>query len=80
MDIAAKAARAQQILTDEVFTEVISVLKKDSIGVFTYPNATDEDVMEARRTVLALSLVEQQLQKFVNDWKLLERKQKGTAP
>ena len=80
MEPAAKAARAQQILSDEVFTEALSVLKKESIGVFLYPTATDEEIMEARKAVLALSLVERQLQRFVDGWKLLERKQKGSAP
>lgn len=80
MDISAKAARAQQILNDEVFKEALSVLKDDSVGVFMYTNSTDDEIMEARKAVLALSLVERQLQKFVNDWKLLERKQKGSAP
>lgn len=80
MDISTKAARAQQILNDEVFKEALSVLKDDSVRVFMYPNSTDDEIMEARKAVLALSLVERQLQKFVNDWKLLERKQKGSAP
>lgn len=80
MDVGTKAARAQQILNDEVFKEALSVLKEDSIGVFLYPTATDDEIMEARKAVLALSLVEQQLQKFVNDWKLVERKLKGSAP
>tara|TARA_R110000803_G_scaffold51114_6_gene105830 strand:+ start:2746 stop:2988 length:243 start_codon:yes stop_codon:yes gene_type:complete len=80
MEPSIKATRAQQILNDEVFTEALSVLKKDSIGVFLYPTATDEEIMEARKAVLALSLVERQLQRFVDDWKLLERKLKGSGP
>lgn len=80
MEPSTKAARAKQILEDEVFIEAISVLKNSSIGVFLYPTATEDEIMEARKTVLSLTLIERQLQRFIDDWKLLERKQKGSAP
>jgi len=75
MDTHVKAARAKQILEDEVFKEALNVILSEQVGVFTYPNASEEEIMEAHRMVRALTQLKGQLQSFVSDSKLLERRQ-----
>jgi len=75
MDTHVKAARAKQILEDEVFKEALNVVLSEQVGVFTYPNSSEEKIMEAHRMVRALTQLKGQLQSFVSDGKLLERRQ-----
>ena len=76
MDSQAKASRAASILGDAVFTDAISVVKGYHTGVFHEPSSTPDEIMEAHRAVRSLTLVQGQLQSFVDDGRLLERKQK----
>ena len=81
MDKLVKADRAKAILSDDVFKEALDVIESRHVGVFKHPNSTDEEIMEASRMVRAAVLVKGQLQSFVDDGRLLERKkQKGSAP
>jgi len=75
MDTHVKAARAKQILEDEVFKGALNVVLSDQIEVFSNLNSSQEEIMEAHRMVRALTLLKGQLQSFVNDSKLLERRQ-----
>ena len=76
MDANAKASRAASILEDLVFIEAISVVKGYHVDVFLEHSSTPEEIMEAHRAVRSLTLVQGQLQSFVDDGRLLERKQK----
>lgn len=75
MDTHVKAARAKQILEDEVFKGALNVVLSDQIEVFSNLNSSQEEIMEAHRMVRALTLLKGQLQSFVSDSKLLERRQ-----
>lgn len=75
MDTHVKAARAKQILEDEVFKDALNVVLSDQIEVFSNLNSSQEEIMEAHRMVRALTLLKGQLQSFVSDSKLLERRQ-----
>lgn len=75
MDTHVKAARAKQILEDEVFKGALNVVLSDQVEVFSNLNSSQEEIMEAHRMVRALTLLKGQLQSFVNDSKLLERRQ-----
>jgi hypothetical protein len=77
MDRKLRASQADRLLNDDVLQEALSVIKKSQIGVFTSPNSSQEDIMEASRMVRALGAIEDQLMSFVNDGKLLERQEKG---
>lgn len=71
-----KAERAKSLLTDPVLQEAMSVLKDDCVGVFSNPNASQEEIMEAHRMVRALGALETQLQSFVTTGRLIERRKK----
>jgi hypothetical protein len=75
MDTHVKAARAKQILEDDVFKEALNMVLSEQIEVFKRLNASQEEIMEAHRMVRALTLLKGQLQSFVSDSKLLERRQ-----
>lgn len=76
MEIHVKAARAKQILEDEVFKEALDVVLSEQVGVFKHPTSSEEEIMEAHRMVRALTQLKGQFQSFVDDGKLLERRQK----
>ena len=75
MDTHVKAARAKQLLEDEVFKEALDMVLSAQVGVFQYPTSSEEEIMEAHRMVRALAAFKGQLQSFVDDSKLLERRQ-----
>jgi hypothetical protein len=75
MDTHVKAARAKQILEDEVFKEALNVVLSAQVGVFQSLSSSEEEIMEAHRMVRALTLLKGQLQSFVSDSKLLEQRQ-----
>ena len=77
MDTVAKAERAKTILADNVFIEAMNVVEEQYVVVFKYPTSSDEDIMEAARMVRALALIKGQLQSFVDNGRLLERKKNG---
>jgi hypothetical protein len=74
MDVKVKVARAKAILEDDLFKEALSMVIDSQVGVFKYPNASEEDIMEAHRMVRCAALLERQLQSYVTTGKLLERK------
>lgn len=76
MDVKVKATRAKAILEDDLFKEALSMVIDNQVGVFKYPTASEEDIMEAHRMVRCVSLLERQLQSYVTTGRLLERKQK----
>jgi hypothetical protein len=75
MDTHVKAARAKQILEDEVFKEALNVVLSAQVGVFQSLSSSEDEIMEAHRMVRALTLLKGQLQSFVSDSKLLEQRQ-----
>lgn len=77
MDTVAKAERAKTILSDNVFIEAMNVVEDQYVGVFKHPTSSDDEVMEAARMVRALALIKGQLQSFVDNGRLLERKKNG---
>lgn len=74
MDAEAKSKRAQAILNDEVYREAMDVVTSYHIGVFTNPNSSQEEIMEAHRMVRALALIEGQLGTFADDAKFQKRR------
>lgn len=80
MDILVKAERAKAILQDDVFKEALDVVKEYHTGTFLNAGSSQEEIMEAHRMVRALALIQGQLQSFADTGRLLERKQKGSAP
>lgn len=75
MDTHVKAARAKQLLEDEVFKEALDMVLSAQVGVFQHPTSSEEEIMEAHRMVRALAALKGQLQSFVDGGKLLERRQ-----
>jgi len=67
---------AERLLNDETLRLALDMIQHDAIGVFTYPNASQEDIMEAHRMVRALDALRIKLEAFVVDGKMAERRSK----
>jgi DNA-binding transcriptional regulator LsrR (DeoR family) len=65
---------AERLLNDPTLREAFDVLKSVQVAVFTSTSHSDADVMEARRMVRALGDLETQLNRFILDGKLAERR------
>jgi hypothetical protein len=52
------------------------MIQHDAVGVFTYPNSSQEDIMEAHRMVRALDALRTKLEAFVADGKMAERRKR----
>ena len=76
MDTHVKAARAKQLLEDEVFKEALDMVLSAQVGVFQYPTSSEEEIMEAHRMVRALDALETQLVSFIVDGKISEHRNK----
>lgn len=76
MDRSVKAARAKSLLQDEILQEAFSVVEENLLEVFRYPNSSQEDIMEAHRMVRALDALRTQLEAFVADGKMAERRKR----
>ena len=76
MDDTQKAEHAKRLLSDGLFNEAINVVKGYHTATFCQIDATEQEVMEARRMVLALEAVTKQLETYV----LTGEMKKRTAP
>ena len=71
-----KKLNAERLLNDETLRLAFDMIQDDAIGVFRYPNASQEDIMEAHRMVRALDALRSQLEVFILDGKMAERRHK----
>lgn len=76
MDIKQRSARAKALLDDPLLKEVFDVLENEQISLFTNQVCNSEQLMEAHRDVRALRRIKDRLTSFVEDEKLLERREK----
>lgn len=65
-----KASRAKSILEDPVFKEAVKGVKEFHTSTFLRANASEDEVLEARGKILALTEVVNELVKYVVDDKL----------
>jgi len=61
---------AERILSDETLQEALNVIRQKALGVFIYPNSSQDEIMEAHRMVRTLDAFETQLQSFIMDGKI----------
>ena len=71
-----KKLNAERLLNDETVRLAFDMIQDDAVGVFRYPNASQEDIMEAHRMVRALDALRSQLEVFILDGKMAERRHK----
>ena len=71
-----KKLNAERLLNDETLRLAFGMIQDDAVGVFRYPNASQEDIMEAHRMVRALDALRSQLERFILDGKMAERRHK----
>lgn len=76
MDDTQKAEHAKRLLEDGLFNEAINVVKGYHTATFCRIDATEQEVMEARRMVLALEAVTKQLEVYILTGEIKKR----TAP
>jgi len=67
---------AERLLNDETLRLAFDMIQHDAVGVFKYPNASQEEIMEAHRMVRALDALRSQLEVFILDGKMAERRSK----
>lgn len=71
-----KKLNAERLLNDETLRLAFDMIQDDALEVFRYPNASQEDIMEAHRMVRALDALRSQLERFILDGKMAERRHK----
>jgi hypothetical protein len=71
-----KKLNAERLLNDETLRLAFDMIQHDAVGVFKYPNASQEEIMEAHRMVRALDALRSQLEVFILDGKMAERRSK----
>ena len=74
MDKREKAQRADALLKDDVLQAAFDGVLLYHTGVFDRVLATDEEVLKARRMVLALNEVKGQLRRYVSTGDILAKK------
>jgi hypothetical protein len=74
MDKREKAQRADALLKDDVLQDAFNGVLLYHTGVLTHVSATDEEVLKARRIVLALNEVKNQLHRYVSTGDILAKK------
>ena len=74
MDKRAKAQRAEALLKDDVLQDAFNGVLLYHTGVFAHVSATEAQVLEARRMVLALNEVKSQLRRYVSTGDILTKK------
>jgi hypothetical protein len=75
MDTVQRAARAKALLEDPLLKEAFDVLENAQIGLFTTQVCDAEQLMEAHRMVRSLRMLKDQLNSFIVDGKMLERRE-----
>lgn len=71
-----KKLNAERLLNDETLRLAFDMIQHDAVGVFKYPNASQEEIMEAHRMVRALDALRSQLEVLILDGKMAERRSK----
>jgi|TARA_R110000850_G_scaffold137972_2_gene259103 hypothetical protein len=74
MDKREKAQRADALLKDDVLQAAFDGVLLYHTSVLTRVSATDEQVLEARRMVLALNEVKSRLHRYVSTGDILAKK------
>lgn len=77
MDKVTAGVRARAILEDEVFLGMWDRLRDDYRARMEYPSQSDDDVLEARRALLALHRVRKDFENLVTDGENEAKKRKG---
>lgn len=67
---------AERLLNDETLRAAFDMVQHNAVGVFIYPNSSQEDIMEAHRMVRSLDALRTQLEAFVTDGKIAERRKR----
>jgi|TARA_R110000796_G_scaffold101704_1_gene210441 hypothetical protein len=74
MDKREMAQRAATLLGDDVLQSAFNGVLSYHTGVFTRVSATEAEVLEARRMVMALHEVKSQLRRYVATGEMLAKK------
>ncbi len=74
MDKRTKAQLADALLQDEVLQNAFAGVSLYHTGVMIHASATEAEVLEARRMVLALNEVKSQLRRYVTTGAILTKK------
>ena len=74
MDKRAKAQEAESLLANDVLQDAFNGVLLYHTGVMTNVSAADEEVLKARRMVLALNEVKGQLRRYVSTGDILAKK------
>lgn len=73
----ARAHQAENLMRDTVLLEAFEALSKTYTNAFVSAGASDDDVLNAHRMILALQSVKSQIQTYIVDGKLEVRKERN---
>ena len=79
MDKRERAQRAEALLKDDVLQSAFDGVLLYHTSVFDHVSATDDEVLKARRMVLALNEVKSQFHNYVATGKMLAKKDQDRA-
>jgi hypothetical protein len=74
MDKREKAQEAESLLANDVLQDAFNGVLLYHTGVMTNVSATDEEVLKARRMILALNEVKSRLRRYVSNGDILAKK------
>jgi hypothetical protein len=77
MDKRTRASQAAHLMRNPVLLEAFEAISKSYTNAFVSVGASDGDVLEAHRMILALQAVKSQIQTYIVDGKLEERKERN---
>jgi hypothetical protein len=75
MDKSTRAQNADRLLQDNVLKEAFLMVEQYYTNTIISESASIDDVLEARHSILALKRVKSQIQTYIVDGKLLQRKE-----
>ena len=79
MDKKQKAQMSEELLANDVLQSAFSVVLEYHTSVFAHVSATEAQVLEARRMVLALNEVKNQLHRYVATGQIIKKRDQDRA-
>lgn len=74
MDKVAKGHAASRVLEDDAFKDAVESVRNGIVERMVNPSVTDDEMVEEKRLLVALGLIESRLRNFVTTGHIEERK------
>lgn len=74
MDKVAKGHAASRVMEDDAFKDAVASVRNGIVEQMVNPSVTDDEMVEKKRLLVALGLIESRLRSFVTTGQIEERK------